>query len=136
MVVEDHADRPVSPYTVAARWGTVLLWAALIFILSAQPSLGTNLGVWDYIMRKSAHMAEYAVFFLLLRRALSSHVREGTATLLAVFIALGYAASDEWHQTFVPGRSGKVLDVGFDFAGIVLALAVSESYRRRRAAAG
>jgi VanZ family protein len=105
----------------------------LIFFFSAQPSLSTNLGNWDLILRKAAHIAEYAILFLLLWRALRQHLaREQIALIFAALIALAYAASDEWHQTFVQGRSGKALDVGIDLTGILLAFLLAS--RRLRSA--
>src|SRR5437867_2957870 len=41
-------------------WLPVLLWAGVIFALSSVPSLGTGLGAWDTILRKGAHVTEYA----------------------------------------------------------------------------
>lgn len=73
-------------------------------------------------MRKAAHMTEFAVLFLLLWRALRRHLEsEHSSMMLAGAISLAYAASDEWHQTFVNGRTGTIRDVGFDLAGILLA---------------
>ena len=86
---------------LAARltvWLPILVWAALIFALSSIPSLGTGLGTWDTILRKCAHVTEYAVLAFLLRRALS--------TPWAFAAAVAYALSDEFHQTFVRGRHG------------------------------
>ena len=80
-------------------WLPVVAWAGLIFALSSIPDLGTGLGTWDLVLRKLAHAAEFAVLGFLLLRALG---RESAA--LAVGIA--YAASDELHQHFVPGRQG------------------------------
>ena len=74
---------------------------AAIFALSAQPDLGTGLGTIDLVARKLAHMAEYGLLWLLWVRAL------GASMLVpATLITLGYAASDEWHQTMVDGRVG------------------------------
>ena len=42
-------------------WLPVLIWAAVIFTLSSIPSLSTGLGTWDTILRKGAHLAEYAI---------------------------------------------------------------------------
>ena len=97
------------------HWLPVLLWAGVIFALSSIPSLGTGLGTWDLILRKGAHMTEYAVLALLLVRALG---REAPALALGVL----YAASDEFHQTFVRGRHGSPIDVGIDAIGISLGL--------------
>lgn len=64
-------------------------------------------------------MAEYVVLTALLFRALRLHVaRRGHALLIAVLIAMSYAFSDEWHQTFVPGHEGSLRDVGIDALGI------------------
>jgi len=96
-------------------WGPIVLWAAVIFALSSIPSLGTDLGVWDTILRKGAHMTEYAILALLLFRALGSE-------LPAFLFGLAYAVSDEIHQLFVSGRHGSPLDVAIDAAGLLLGL--------------
>lgn len=100
---------------VAARlttWLPVALWAALIFTFSSIPSLDSGLGTWDTVLRKLAHLAEYAVLGALLYRALR---REPAA------IALGslYAVTDEVHQSFVSGRQGSPLDWLIDTVGVV-----------------
>ena len=93
---------------------------ALIFFLSAQPHLGTDLGTLDVIGRKLAHMVEYGVLWFLWWRALG---RENA--LAAAAIALLYAISDEFHQTFVDGRQGSPVDVLIDSAGIAIAWAIT-----------
>jgi VanZ family protein len=94
-------------------WLPVVLWAAVIFTLSAIPDLGTGLGTWDTILRKLAHMTEYALLGALLVRAVG---RAQLAFLLGVL----YAASDEFHQTFVRGRHGSPIDVGIDAVGVAI----------------
>jgi VanZ family protein len=88
------------------------VWAAVIFTLSSIPSLDSGLGTWDTVLRKLAHLAEYAVLGALLYRALR---REPAA------IALGslYAVTDEVHQAFVSGRQGSPLDWLIDTVGVV-----------------
>ena len=103
------------------HWLPVLLWAGVIFALSSIPSLGTGLGTWDLILRKGAHMTEYAVLALLLVRALG---REAPALALGVI----YAASDELHQAFVRGRHASPIDVAIDTVGLLIGLLV---WRRR-----
>jgi VanZ family protein len=102
---------------MASRWLPVLVWAGVIFGFSSIPSLSTHLGTWDLILRKAAHMTEYAILAVLLRRATGS---PGWAFVIAV----AYAATDEFHQTFVPGRHGSPVDVGIDAIGALIGLAV------------
>jgi VanZ family protein len=103
------------------HWLPVVLWAGVIFALSSIPSLGTGLGTWDLILRKGAHMTEYAVLAVLLARALG---REARVLALGVL----YAASDELHQAFVRGRHASPIDVAIDTVGLLIGLLV---WRRR-----
>ena len=105
-----------------ALWGPVVLWAALIFALSAVPSLGTGLGGWDMVLRKCAHVTEYAILALLLYRALG---RE----LPAFLIGFAYAVTDELHQEFVRGRHASPFDVSMDAAGLALGLLLLHATR-------
>lgn len=92
-------------------WLPVILWAGVIFTLSAIPSLGTGLGTWDVVLRKLAHVAEFGVLGALLQRALG---REP----LALLLGSAYAVTDEIHQTFVAGRQGSPLDWLVDTLGV------------------
>ncbi len=106
-------------------WLAVIVWAAIIFLFSGQQSLGTNWGIWDFLLRKAAHMSEFAILFVLVWRAVRMHgMVSGTAMALGVVIALAYAVTDELHQSFVPGRTASFKDVAFDLAGIICAVAV------------
>ena len=98
-----------------SRWLPAVLWAAVIFALSAVPDLGTGLGVWDTVLRKGAHASEYAVLALLLYRALGSE-------LPAFLVGFGYAITDELHQAFVRGRHASPFDVSMDAAGLAFGL--------------
>jgi VanZ family protein len=100
----------------------------LIFFLSAQPDLGTGLGGWDLVLRKLGHMAVFGTLFLLWRAALGGP-RRGP---VAAAITLAYAASDEWHQSFVEGRNGSPVDVAIDAAGVALAELARASRARWR----
>jgi VanZ family protein len=104
-------------------WLPVVAWAALIFALSAIPSLSSGLGTWDTVLRKCAHVTEYAVLAALLVRALG---RELPAFLAAV----AYAATDELHQQFVRGRHASPVDVAVDAVGVMLGILVWTRARR------
>jgi VanZ family protein len=108
-------------------WLPVVAWAAVIFAFSAVPDLGTGLGGWDLVLRKLAHATEFAILGALLVRATG---RAGVSFGLGVL----YAASDEVHQVFVPGRHGAPLDVAIDAVGVAVGVALWQSMRTRRLA--
>ena len=89
-----------------------------------------HLQTLHYLFRKCAHLAEYAfltVLFWRTIRQLSSrppHPWNWSEAAQALGLVLVYAASDELHQCFVPGRTGKVSDVVVDVVGGALGLAV------------
>ncbi len=97
------------------KWLALLIWAVVIFAFSSIPSLSTHLGTWDLLLRKAAHLTEYAILAVLARRATGS-------SPWAFSLAVAYAASDEFHQTFVRGRHGTPIDVGIDAVGAALGL--------------
>ncbi|MBE2318075.1 VanZ family protein [Solirubrobacter sp. CPCC 204708] len=112
------------------RWPRLLpplALMALLFALSHQPSLGTGLGVWDLVLRKGAHVTAYALLCLLWYRAL-----EPRRLVAAVLVTLAYAATDEYHQTFIEGRSGTPVDWLIDAAGVGIAAALILVHQRRR----
>lgn len=97
-------------------WLPALIWAGVIFFISGQSinRITATFSWWDFIFKKSCHVGEYAVLFWLVWRANRSFK-------ISFLITLLFALSDEWHQTFVPGREGTLRDVGFDSLGIILA---------------
>ena len=98
------------------RWLPLLAWMALIFAFSHQPKGALpSYGVWDLLVKKGAHIAAYAVLALLARGA-------GLSLVPAAILAGLYAISDEFHQTFIPGRNGTVADVLIDLVGVALGL--------------
>ena len=109
---------------VLTLWLPVFVWAAVIFAFSSIPSLSTGLGTWDTVLRKGAHVAEYAILGALLYRALG---RE--ALTLAAGIA--YAATDELHQRFVHSRHSSPVDVAIDAVGLALGMLVWLRLRER-----
>ena len=99
-------------------WAPPVALMAAIFALSAQPDLSSGLGTADLILRKIAHMAEYGLLVFLWWRALRTLSAGRAAVAAAVAISLLYAASDEYHQSFVEGRHGSPLDVAIDAVGM------------------
>jgi VanZ family protein len=117
-------------------WLAPLLLMGVIFFLSDQPSLNSGLGAIDLIGRKLIHFAEYALLCFLWWRALVTVTTPGRAALFAFLLASGYAATDEYHQTFVEGRHGSPLDWAIDSAGAATAaLKLQAAHPRDRAAA-
>ena len=108
---------------------------AAIFFLSAQPSGGEHT-LFGLLLRKLGHVTEYAVLTLCWWRALRGLgvSRENRiAIALAVALALAYAATDEFHQTFVSGRHGTPVDVLIDSIGMTIAATLAaRAYARRR----
>jgi VanZ family protein len=105
-------------------WLPVLIWAAVIFTFSSIPSLSSGLGTWDTILRKAAHLAEYAVLGGLIYRALG---REP----LALAAGIAYAATDELHQYFVGGRHASPVDVAIDAVGVAVGMLLWLRLRER-----
>ncbi|TXK86109.1 VanZ family protein [Paenibacillus sp. N3.4] len=99
------------------------------------------IGFIEFLIRKAGHISEYAVLALLWSLALLvKQVRVFIALLASFVISVLYAASDEWHQTFVGGRTGHAIDVVVDASGALLALlavllvlGIRARFRQRRA---
>jgi VanZ family protein len=118
---------------LASSWLPPLAWMAIIFAFSAQHGSG-HLATGEIVLRKLGHVAGYLVLTLLLLRALR---RSGVASAVpaAMATALAYAISDEWHQSFVPGRGATAHDVGIDGIGIGAAALAGTRTRLRELAA-
>jgi VanZ family protein len=143
-------DRAVSRAQKFFRyWLPVLIWMFLIFSASADSNSGPtssrligpvvrfffpeispeNLDQIVFVVRKAAHVSEYAVLSWLLARAF---MKPGTppgawsrkAAVFAWLIAALYSSSDEFHQSFVPNREARSSDVLIDSAGAALGVVV------------
>lgn len=109
----------------------------IIFYLSSQPDLKSGFENWlDFILRKLAHMTEYAALAFLAWRAFAcakeTEFPEGNSVsktvskiprflIYAIIFSFIFSASDEYHQTFVDGRVGSPVDVLIDSIGIIIA---------------
>ena len=85
----------------------------MIFAFSSVSDLGIGLGTWNLVLRKLAHAVEFAILGALLVRAF----RHAWA---AIALGAAYAASDELHQHFVPGRQAALTDVVIDSIGVAV----------------
>lgn len=106
------------------NWFLLIFWMGVIFFLSSQPDLKSGLeSSIDFVLRKLAHVSEYAILTFLAWRALIAHHDKRDIKFLIIVIAFSvlYAISDEYHQIFVFGRSGNPRDVAIDGIGIVVA---------------
>lgn len=102
----------------------------VIFYLSDQPDLKSSFpGGVDFILRKAAHITEFAILTFLIWHASVESVdpeskKSKKIVVVAFLFAFFYAISDEYHQTFVLGRVGAVKDVLIDSMGIIIATIV------------
>jgi VanZ family protein len=105
--------------TCIYRWGPAIVLMVIIFLASATPgSKIPEFGYWDLFVKKGGHMIGYALLAAAYYHALNNG-KGGTRLqfILAIGIAALYAASDEWHQKFTPGRNASLADVGIDVIG-------------------
>jgi VanZ family protein len=103
------------------RWGPALACMGLIFIFSATPSNELpNFGGADTLIKKLGHTSGYALLSLGYARALNIKSRGGLG--LCWLLAVIFALSDEFHQSFVAGRNASLVDVGIDATGSLAAM--------------
>lgn len=104
---------------LAEFWLPLALWAAVIFTFSAFPTVKTSEIYWeDFIVKKLAHLTEYAIFAILSYRALiNSGMENKRAGYWAIAFTLIYGITDEFHQSFTPGREPRIRDVIIDAVG-------------------
>lgn len=130
-------------------WIAVLIWMTIIFFSSHLPAtesselssgitefiletfgevianIGIDINDLHTIVRKNAHFFAYMVLGLLTANALRiSGGLSYTRALFALGICMVYAASDEFHQLFIPGRSGELRDVLIDSAGAIVGVGI------------
>jgi len=111
---------------VVGRWAPVVAWMAAVFFVSSISNLGKAGRVPDWI----SHPVEYGAGAVLVCRALAvPRGRPVTAStaVIATLLTTAYGITDEYHQSFVPGRTADPADVVKDLVG---AAAASLVYRR------
>ena len=116
----------------------LMAWLSPAFAAGDAAAQTAAVELLSFFERKAAHMFLYFVLLLLVWLALAPLIRgkRRQAGLAAVLCAL-LAGLDEYHQTFIPGRSGQLRDVAIDLAGAAAALMLAAvllwAVRRRRA---
>src|SRR5258708_14650077 len=138
------------------NWLPVLVWGGVIFLGSTDPMSAEHtsrfivpflrwlkpnisaetLASIRFILRKGAHVGEYAVLGLLLLRAatLMTNFRQSIPILYVsvLGVCLFVAATDEFHQTFVASRGASVRDIMIDSGGVILGLLIASIFRMNR----
>jgi VanZ family protein len=120
--------------STAAYSGSVTGWllAQLLHLLHIHLTPHTFATI-HFLIRKLAHLSEYAIFGLLLYHSFQPRHPEGwnaRRAFAALVVAGLFSLTDEYHQSFVPGRSASLLDCGFDTAGALLGLVLLYGGRR------
>jgi VanZ family protein len=147
-----------SPSSSAPKWLPIIVWMGVIFLASTDIGSAAHTGsivMWvlrtisggrmalatmeqiHFLIRKSAHLTEYAIFGVLLWRALAlrddfSGRRLAWGSAAALLIASLYACTDEYHQSFVASRTASIRDVAIDTVGAAVAIGVCGALRARR----
>lgn len=115
-----------------AAVGPVVAYMALIFGLSSLPSPPRFVDALPF-QDRGAHFLEYGVLGLLTARAAFRLYADRTTirlVLFALIVSIGFAITDELHQTLVPGRTGDAVDLLADSLGAT-AGALLYAWRRR-----
>lgn len=150
MFLENNQIKHYPVYVIGA-WAAVVAWMALIFFLSHQPAsqsgalsrmLAQNLlsligqggnsaliDGFNGLLRIFAHGSLFFVLALLAGTAFRLvHVTDLANAAVTLVFCLLYAATDEWHQSVVPGRASELIDFFVDGAGALLAIILQQVF--------
>ncbi len=110
------------------RWLPALILMAVIFGFSSVPSSEMPaFGLADFLVKKGGHALGYSLLALA-----NLHGLNGKRTRLAWLMTVAYAALDEFHQAFVPGRNASLVDVLlFDNLGALAGLWAFNLFQKR-----
>lgn len=126
-----------------------IIWMIFIFIMShtngndsssqsnfiAQIILrfiNVDLNTLTFIIRKIAHMCEYAILLLLIYYGLHKTTKCQYTLLISLIISFLYACSDEFHQIFIPDRSGQFKDVIIDTIGMIIMFSIVYLWQKEK----
>lgn len=122
-------SRRMSVFERLLRWVPALAMMTAIFVLSAMPSsMIPTFGVYDVYLKKIGHAIGYALLGVSYYYALPTRLPRLIRWLMAFGLSLGFAVTDEFHQSFVSGRTASVRDVAIDGLGAFLALLLAAGY--------
>lgn len=113
-------------------WVPPFAWMGVIFYMSSQKSIAISTNTTtDFATFKTLHMIEYAFLFFLFYRAFQSfkHMQKNIYGIYAFSIAMLYSLTDEFHQLFIPTRQGRLRDILFDMAGMLVMYAIIKKVR-------
>ena len=115
------------------RWGPALLIMGLIYIVSSTPGSDIpGFGAMDFLAKKGGHLVGYALLGAAYFHGLTWRRNRSRALMLAAgVLAILYAVSDEWHQSFTPGRNPALSDICIDTAGGFLGIICLDYVRKR-----
>ncbi len=118
----------------AALWAAAIAWAGLLYWESSQPNPFPFVPSSILSHDKLLHAGAYAVLGALLLAAFVRARLAAGAVLLAALVATAYGATDEWHQSYVPGRDADPFDWAADASGAILGAAAAVLALRGRTA--
>jgi hypothetical protein len=131
-----HYNLGMSKFTsFLQRWGLALLMMAAIFGFSSIPSAEMpNFGLLDFIVKKGGHALGYGLLALAYLRGLKGNTSVVYSRWLftAWVMAALFSATDELHQSFVPGRHPAVTDVLIDSLGAAVAMVLAGRYYKQK----
>ena len=116
------AHATLQPLSPLSRWLPPAVFAALILVATSWPDL--DLGRLPTRFDKLGHLGMYGIFGALVLRAASRPAAWATVAWAWIGIAC-FAAADEWHQNFIPGRSASLGDWAADLTGSLLGILIA-----------
>lgn len=120
---------------MSRRWLPPALWAAFLLVLTSLPGDAVpEVGDVPPGTDKLVHAVLYAVLGWLVARAIS-HPRHPAGSFILIMLGLAvFAALDEWHQAFIPGREPNVMDWVADVSGAMIGAGLgAQRWRREQA---
>lgn len=112
-------------------WLPTFIWAVVIFSFSSLTTPSTSRIFWqDFIVKKSAHIIIYSIFTVLVHRSLknTTSLKGNYLFLASLCIVILYAISDEFHQSFTPGREPTLRDAIIDSVSSLITLKIISDF--------